>query len=391
MKIIVIGLLFFAFTVGMSLPTWAQKKPYKIGCNLQLTGAFGGTIAYIKNGLIVGQEQINGQGGIDGHPVELIFEDNATNITRAANIHLKFAKDKEIKAIIGPLWSVMSPTLFPISERENIPHFSLTAPSFAERQMSHHWIFFIPAGATPATERTLDLAMGRGYKKIFAFHDRDPGFMDMARIMKEIGPKHGVEVFITKETFQATDTDMTPQILRFKDQLKDYDALWLITTPVGGIPVLRNLRDQGIRMPVLASHGFGFPVTLAVGKEVVEGVEFPTGKAAIPDQLDESDPDRPVILAFDRLMRAKFNMPVDRLSALGYDSIGILHDAFKRTVENPTRAQLRDAIEKTKDYRGVTGTYNYGPQDHEGLTKKSLIFVKVQNNKFVRIRFHQFE
>jgi branched-chain amino acid transport system substrate-binding protein len=237
----------------------------------------------------------------------------------------------------------------------------------------------------------LDLVRGQGYKKIFIFHDRDPGFVDMARIMKEIGPKHGVEVFITKETFQATDTDMTPQILRFKDQLKDYDALWLITTPVGGIPVLRNFRDQGIRMPVLGSHGFGFPVTLAVGKEVVEGVQFPTGKPAVPDQLDDSDPQKAVILAFDKLMKARFNMPVDRLSAMGYDAIGILNRAFKGTVEDPTRAQLRDSIEKIKDYMGVTGIYNYSPQDHEGLTKKCLVFVKIENNKFVRIKFPQFE
>jgi branched-chain amino acid transport system substrate-binding protein len=257
--------------------------------------------------------------------------------------------------------------------------------------MKRHWIFHVPAGDIPASERTLDLAMGRGYKKVFAFHDRDGVFMGMAKHMNEIGPKHGVEVFITKETFQSTDTDMTPQILRFKDQLKDYDAFWLITNPIGGIPVLRNLRDQGIHMPIMACHAFGFPVTLTVGKEVAEGVEFPTGKAVVLDQLDESDPDRAVILAFDKLMKARFNMPVDRLSALGYDGIGILHDAFKRTVEDPTRAQLRDAVEKTKDYRGVTGTYNYGPQDHEGLTKKSLIFVKVQNNKFIRIRFPQFE
>jgi branched-chain amino acid transport system substrate-binding protein len=59
--------------------------------------------------------------------------------------------------------------------------------------------------------------------------------------------------------------------------------------------------------------------------------------------------------------------------------------------ENPTRTQLRDAIEKTRNFVGVTGIYNYGPTDHLGLTKKSLAFIKIQNNRFVRIKLPKYE
>lgn len=36
-------------------------------------------------------------------------------------IHRKFARNKEIKALIGPLFSAATPTLTPIADREKIP------------------------------------------------------------------------------------------------------------------------------------------------------------------------------------------------------------------------------------------------------------------------------
>ncbi|MEW5723830.1 MAG: ABC transporter substrate-binding protein, partial [Thermodesulfobacteriota bacterium] len=86
--------------VGVTSTTaLAEEQPYKVGCNLELSGPLAGLIAFIKNGLILEQEAINAQGGIDGHKLELVFEDNAMDITKAANINTKFARDKEIMAI----------------------------------------------------------------------------------------------------------------------------------------------------------------------------------------------------------------------------------------------------------------------------------------------------
>jgi len=390
-KIIGVSLVLSFLVAGVFSPAWAQKEPYKIGCNFELTGPLSGILAYAKNGLILEQERVNAQGGIDGHPLELIFEDNGTDVNKAANIQTKFARNKEIKAIVGPLWSIFSPALYPISEREKIPQLFMCAPSAYEHKMKKEWIFHTPQGDVPLAGRLMDLIMARGYKKVFVFHDRDQIWIETAKLMKVMGQKQGVEVFITKETFQAIDTDVTPQILKFKDQLKNYNALWLGTGgPTGGV-VMRNLLDQGIRMPAMGNHAWGFGFTLAAGKEAIEGVEFVAGKAVVADQLDDSDPQKPILLDFDKRMKARWNMPADQVSSHAYDSVWILYHAFKRAGENPTRAKLRDAIEKTKNFVGCTGIFNYSPTDHDGLDKKSFAFIKVENNKFVRLKLPKYE
>ncbi len=382
--IFIIALIFFA---GASSVALADKAPYKVGVNLALTGPLAGLMTYIKNGLILEQDRINAQGGIDGHPLELIFEDSGLDITKAANIHRKFARNKEIKAIIGPLFSTATPTLTPIADREKIPEIVLCPSSPIERKRKPKWAFYIAHGDPIVAARVLDLAEARGYKKIFIFHDQDPCYIGIANNMKTLGKKKGIEVHISKETFQTTDTDMTPQILKIKGQLKDYDALFLDTNGATGSVVMRNLRTQGVDIPVLAPHGWGFGFTLGMGKEAVEGVELVSGKACVTAQLDDTDPQKEVIVDFDKRMKARWNgMPAEQLSGHSYDAIWILHDAFKRAGENPTRAQLRDAIEKTKNFVGVTGIYTYTPTDHEGLTKDALEFIVIKDNKFKRLK-----
>jgi branched-chain amino acid transport system substrate-binding protein len=386
LKAIGISLISLVIMAGAYSPACAAEKPYKIGCNFEMTGPFSNFVAFIKNALILEEERVNAKGGIDGHPLELIFEDSAMDLTKAANISRKFARNKEIKAIIGPMFSPVAPTLIPVIEREKVPELAIWAPSSVERRLKPHWIFSIPQGDIVLAERLIDLAMGRGYKKIFAFSEQAPNWLDAQEKMKEIGKKHGIEVFISKETYFATDTDMTPQILKFREQLKNFDVIWLGTNGVTGATVVRNLLTQGIRMPVMGTHAWGFESTLAIGKEAVEGAEFVAGKAIVADQLDNSDPQTPVIVDFDKRMKARWGMPADQLSGHGYDAIWILYHAFKRAGENPTRGQLRDAIEKTRDFIGATGVFNYSPTDHLGLTKKSLTFIKIENNKFVRIK-----
>ena len=45
-------------------------------------------------------------------------------------------------------------------------------------------------------------------------------------------------------------------------------------------------------------------------------------------------------------------------------------------------AELRDAIEATREYRGVNGLFSYSPTDHLGLDRRSTFLVTVKDGKF---------
>ena len=42
----------------------------------------------------------------------------------------------------------------------------------------------------------------------------------------------------------------------------------------------------------------------------------------------------------------------------------------------PDRAKIRDAIENTKGYVGLSGIYNISPTDHNGLSMEDIVMIK---------------
>ena len=48
----------------------------------------------------------------------------------------------------------------------------------------------------------------------------------------------------------------------------------------------------------------------------MEGVEFGAGKPVVPDQLDEKDPVRPIILDFDKRMKERYGWELTSWQAM---------------------------------------------------------------------------
>jgi branched-chain amino acid transport system substrate-binding protein len=42
----------------------------------------------------------------------------------------------------------------------------------------------------------------------------------------------------------------------------------------------------------------------------------------------------------------------------------------------PDRAKIRDAIENTKGYVGLSGIYNISAKDHNGLSMEDIVMIK---------------
>ena len=156
--------------------------------------------------------------------------------------------------------------------------------------------------------------------------------------------------------------------------------------------ICKNIRSLGIKTPILGTHAFGFGFFISLGGEATEGVEFPAGKPVVtPEQLDDGDPVRPVITDLNNRLKARYGTGADQISGHAYDAIGLLHGALKRSGDKVTRSHLRDSLENTKGFVGCMGIYNYSPTNHDGLTKKDLIFVRIEGQKFTRLKLPGFE
>ena len=98
----------------------SQKEPYKIGAVFSITGvgSFLGDPEKKTVEMIV--EQINGQGGIDGHPLEVILLDDESDATKCNLVVKRLIKKDEVPVIIGPSRSGESLAVAGIAEEAAI-------------------------------------------------------------------------------------------------------------------------------------------------------------------------------------------------------------------------------------------------------------------------------
>jgi branched-chain amino acid transport system substrate-binding protein len=387
-------LFLILFFVAWATPAYvAEKSPYKIGVNLEFTGPWAEVTKTLKMAMTLEVDRINAMGGIDGHPLELIMEDNGFDLGRVASNMTKFARDKEIIAVVGPFEDNLQATSRSIAEREKITNIIICPSNPMVRSLKQKWAFNIAQSDIIVSQKLVDLSLARKYKKVIVFHGAWPLAQSLAEYYKRFGEEKGLKVIIAKETHKPTDIDMTPQLIKLKPiiEREKVDALYASTGGPPGPIICKNMRALGMKIPIMGTHAFGFGFIIALGGEAMEGVEFGAGKPVVPDQLDENDPVRPIVIDFDKRMKAKYGVGADQIAGHAHDAIGLVYDAMKRIQGNVTRAKFRDALENTKGLKSCHGVYHYSPTDHDGLSKKDMVFIRIEGHKFVRVKFPGFE
>ena len=329
--------LSFLFFLSLVLMVWvnpsssADKSPYKIGVNLELTGPWAEVTKIVKMTMDMEVERMNGMGGINGHPLQLIYEDNGFDLARAAANMTKFTKDKDTLVVIGPFEDNLQATTRAIAEREKITNIIICPSNPMVRGLKQKWAFNIAQSDIIVYQKLVDLSLARKYKKVMVFHGAWPLAQSLAEYYKKFGEEKGMKVIIAKETHKPTDIDMTPQLIKLKPIIEQekVDALYASTGGPPGPIICKNMRALGMKIPVLGTHAFGFGFIIALGGEAMEGVEFGAGKPVVPDQLDEKDPVRPVVTDLDKRLKARYNMGIDQIAGHAHDAIGLVYDAMK--------------------------------------------------------------
>jgi len=104
----------------------------------------------------------------------------------------------------------------------------------------------------------------------------------------------------------------------------------------------------------------------------------------VADSLPDSDPQKKVIREFVQLYTDVYKydkqFPINTHSGYAWDAIMMVASAMKKV--GTDKEALRNEIEATKNYVGVSGTYNITPEDHNGLDVNSMVMVQVQDGKF---------
>jgi len=371
-----------AVVIGLSLLLGGcapdKKAPLVIGGIFSITGPASYLGEPERNTLQMMVDEINAKGGIKGQPVKAVIYDSEANVTKA-RLHAEklITKDKAL-AVIGPSLTHTSMTVLEVTQKAKVPLISCAAGVGIVSPASERvWVFKTAQTDQMAVARIFQYMQKQGLKKI-AIITVSTGFgISGKQQLEEQAPKFGLEI-VGNEVFGEKDTDMTPQLTK----IRGTDAEAVICWGTGPAPALvaKNMKQLGFTIPLIQSHGAASKKFIELAGDAADGILMPAGKLAIFKQLPDTDPQKKVCQTYDDMYRKKFNAPASSFGGYAYDAFNILKMAVEKA--GTDKAKVRDAIENTKNYVGVSGVFNMSKDDHNGLTPEAFVMVKIEGGDF---------
>ncbi len=369
--------------VGALAVAAPAAEPIKIGAFFALSGPAApiGTPTKLVAEMVV--KKINQEGGINGRPIELVVGDTESDPAKAASIAKKFIFSDKVAAIIGPTSTGEGMQVKKIVEEAGVPTFMTVGgdPPIMKETGPFTYVFKSPQRSSTAVKKLYGYLKEKKLTKVALLTASDPFGKDGAVWLKKLAPDFGV-TFVAEESFGPKDTDMTPQLTKIKNAAPQAIIVWTIG-PAGAI-VAKNKAQLGLSTPLFQCHGQPGPEYIQLAGKASEGDRMPATKLMAVGQLPDSDPQKKVIQEFIKLYTdAQYDkqFPINTHSGYAWDAIYLVTNAMKKAGADPKK--LRDAIEGTKGYVGVSGVYNLTPEDHNGLDVDSMVMVQVKDGKFV--------
>ena len=364
---VVVGLLVFCLAVaGLVGGAFPQQKGkvIKIGCLFALSGPARHIGVPSKYVATMAKEYFEKEGGIAGKEIQLIFADTKGENSAAVTEFERLVYQEKVQAIIGPTRTSTAMALFNPIERAKIPVVMCvggTPPVVPVKK----WIFKTPQKTETAVRKIYRYLKKKNIYEVAIITAKDAfgeeGKKDLIRVAKEEGIK-----IVAEESFGTQDIDMTIQLRK------------LVATDARAT-VARNFKSIGSKKLLVQCHGQPDPIYIKLAQDAADGTVMPSTKTVVADQLREDDPQREIVQNFVREYEKKYG-PVSTHSGYAWDAFMIVARAIKKAGTEPEK--LREAIENTKNYVGVSGIYNMSEEDHCGLGLDSLVMVTVENGKW---------
>jgi len=200
---------------GLPRGAWAQSAPIKLGFQLHRTGIGAGYGRWYERTAQAALKVVNDMGGINGRPVEIVFEDDGTDPKRGAEVVEKLASQAGCDAIFGPLFSHVVIGSAPRAGELKVPYLVCSEGYHVASGMLNRWT--LQPGITDVRAQVTSMApwvmANLGKKVTMVFPDYAFGY-DHRDFFTEAVKAQGGEV-VAQIAIPPTETSFTrylPQI-----------------------------------------------------------------------------------------------------------------------------------------------------------------------------------
>ncbi len=248
-----------------------DAEPIKIGVG----------VAQTSNVALLGQEQVIGAriageyfnelGGVNGRPIELVFQDTAGDEAGAINAFQTLIADGVV-GILGPTLSQQAFSADPIAETEGVP---VIAPSNTAKGIPQIGQYIsrvsAPVAVVAPNAVRAALAINPEIERVAVFFAQNDAFsVSETGTFQETVVEFGLELIEPVQSFQTTDTDFSSQVT---NALSGDPQLVIVSgLAADGGNLVRQLREFGYEGLIVGGNGLNTANIYPVCQALCDGI-----------------------------------------------------------------------------------------------------------------------
>jgi len=365
----------------------SSAAAYKVGVLVGLTGSYAALGDPEQKAIKLYFDDLNKQGGIDGHKVELVPLDSGSDEGTAVNQLRKLAIEDNVVAVLGPSSSGESIALQSFTKSLKVPTIALaSSSSIVDPPDKSTYIFKQYSGTNESLKAQLEFAKSQGWTKVALLHTNDGYGQDPAKRITGLVSDYGIEL-TGSEAFDATATDVTAQLGKLATGNPDAVLVWAVN-PANAV-VAKSAQSISFKPVLFNSPGAGSADYIKNGGDAVNGTYLEGSVVLAPASLTKDSPQYEVTHKLVDAYKSAYNAEAGQYAANGWDGSILLENAIRKAgVPDPSDLQsTRDAIRKaletqTKDVVGVNAIYTFTPDFHGSTSLGGLAILNVEDGAF---------
>lgn len=339
-------------------------EPYVIGVVAPFTGeeAWYGKLARDVVGMAL--DEINASGGVNGHTLEVVFEDGRCNSDDAAAAATKLVTEHKTQVILGGFCSGELLGALSVAVGAKAFVFSAGSSSADLTGIDPHFARNYPGDAARGQALAGVAQTDKHWKKIAIIQERRREPAGISAALSAALAANGIGV--ATETFAADTDDLSTVVKKLRGQRPD--ALFIdAETPAAAERVLQELKALSWTVPVLVSE------TVASDAAIIErNAAALEGAIVVTFGSDPANPKfRHLLDAYRERYQAE--LPSPHYAQTLYDAVHMIGDAAK-SVGNDGET-IATWVRMAQNWQGASGAVTIG-QDGDRVGNTALGVVK---------------
>lgn len=332
-----------------------------------------------RQGFELAVKEFNAAGGYNGTPVKLITYDDEAKPEKAVELVTRLINQDKVLAIAGFVNSGNALASEQLTQDAKVPMLvnfaTATAITTKFQDQPKNYIFRYSLLDSEQVSIILDWAKTKNFKKIAILHDTSGyGVSGKEDVLKQMAARGMKAAAI--DTLNVNDTDMTPQLQKFKKA--GIDAVFLYNLSPENANVIRSAQKIDYKPTFFGSWSISFGTFKRLAGDLRNGVY--TSTSYVVGQTEKSK------ALHDKMVKEYSDDTLPIASAFGYDSANLLLQALKTA--GPNSEKIRDALENMESFDGAVGKINkpFSPKDHEGIGLDQIFMAVWENGELKKVK-----